>query len=333
MRVFVLCLVLLAQANAAVVPIILDTDMDSDCDDAAALAILHAFADRGEAKILGTMVSSKHPWSAACVDAINTFHGRPDLPIGVPKGKGAHEQGSKYARQISQEFPHDTPPVQQVPDATIQYRKILRSQPDRTVTIVTVGDLTNLRYLLESRPDEISPLPGRSLVMKKVNLWVCMGSRYPADLDPNKWGNFKPDAKSTYHAIQNWPTRIIFTGGGTFADSVAVGSRLRELPEKNPVRRSYELYFGGVTKDRHSADLISVMVAVRGPGAPWKLVRQGYNHIFPDGTHEWRDTPENALHDYISALDGHKEKIVVSEFHKLLLEGATGRIRGSTLPP
>src|SRR5687768_10367927 len=68
------------------VRIIFDTDMDSDCDDAGALAVLHALADRGEAEILATVASSKNPWSAPCVDAINTYYGRGDLPIGVPKG-------------------------------------------------------------------------------------------------------------------------------------------------------------------------------------------------------------------------------------------------------
>src|SRR5262245_3773628 len=65
------------------VRVIFDTDMDSDCDDAAALAMLHALADRGEAEILATPVSSRHAWSAPCVDAINTYFRRPDLPIGV----------------------------------------------------------------------------------------------------------------------------------------------------------------------------------------------------------------------------------------------------------
>src|SRR5688500_9929783 len=88
----------LGQA-AEPLPTVFDTDLDSDCDDAGALALLHTLADRGEAKILATTVSSKHPWAAACVDGINTYHGRPDIPIGVPKGSGPKEQGSRFARQ------------------------------------------------------------------------------------------------------------------------------------------------------------------------------------------------------------------------------------------
>ena len=49
---------------------IFDTDMDSDCDDLGALAVLHALADRGEEEILATVTSSQNPWSAPCVVAV-----------------------------------------------------------------------------------------------------------------------------------------------------------------------------------------------------------------------------------------------------------------------
>lgn len=298
-------LLVLASPSATLaadpVPVIFDTDMDSDCDDAGALALLHALADKGEATILATPVSTKHRWSPACVDAINTYFGRPDLPIGAPPGKGPKPQASKYAKQIASEFPHDTD-IDDLPSATDVYRKVLAAQPDRSVVIVTVGDLTNLRDLLESKPDEHSKLDGLALVRAKVKQWVCMGSRYPADLDPQPWGNFKMDPEATVRAIEAWPTLITFTGGGKFAESVATGAGLAHAPKKHPARRAYELYFDGATKDRHSADQIAVMVAVRGTGKPWKLVTEGHNHIFANGTHQWRTTPDNPLHEYISAL-------------------------------
>ncbi len=284
------------------VPILFDTDMDSDCDDAGALALLHALADRGEARILATVVSAHHPWSGPCVDAVNTYFGRPDLPVGVPKGPGRDQQGSRFARTIAHEFPHDFPSDAAAPDAVRVYRQALAAQEDGSVVIVTVGDLTNLRYLLESTADEFSPLSGSDLARRKVKRWVCMGSRYPADRDPGRWGNFKLDPESTVKAIQGWPTPIVFTGGGAFAESLATGKRLSDAPEDNPVRRVYELYFGGPPRNRHSADQIAVFVAVRGTGRPWRLVTAGHNHIFPDGTHEWRASPDNPRHSYISAL-------------------------------
>src|SRR5688572_12405667 len=95
-----------ANAADSATPVIFDTDMDTDCDDAAALAMLHAFADRGELHILATVVSSRYRWSVPCVQAINSHYGRPDLPIGCPKGEGADTgRGSRYARRIAEEYP------------------------------------------------------------------------------------------------------------------------------------------------------------------------------------------------------------------------------------
>jgi hypothetical protein len=73
----------------APVRIVFDTDMDTDCDDAGALALLHAMADAGEAEILATLVSSHYRYSVPCTAAINAYYGRPGLPVGSPKGAGA----------------------------------------------------------------------------------------------------------------------------------------------------------------------------------------------------------------------------------------------------
>ena len=54
------------------IPVILDTDMESDVDDVGALAMMHALADRGETELLGVMVCSVNPWSTLCADRSNT---------------------------------------------------------------------------------------------------------------------------------------------------------------------------------------------------------------------------------------------------------------------
>ncbi len=305
------------------VRIIFDTDMDTDCDDAAALAMLHALADRGEAEILATVVSTKYPWSVGATQAINAWYERVELPIGSPLlGEGADpRRGSRFAREITEEF---DPPLwsnTQAPDAVEVYRRVLAEQPDNSVVIVTVGYITNMRHLLDSEACEHSPLSGEELVAAKVREWVCMGSRYPADLDPGVWGNFKPDPKATVEAVNRWPTQITFTGGGDFAWSLATGECLHETPEDNPVRRAYELYFEGESEDRHSADQIAVLVAVRGADARyWELVTEGHNHIFPNGTHEWREEPDNPKHRYISALaDGVTTREVIEMFENLMV--------------
>src|SRR6266511_4006914 len=133
-----------APSRAERVNVFFDTDMETDCDDAAAMAVLHALADNGECEILGTVVSVRDWASAATVAAINQYYGRASLPLGMVKGDGVLEK-SKFASLIATEFPTRVKSGADVPDATLVYRDVLEKQPDQSVTIVTVGYLTNLK--------------------------------------------------------------------------------------------------------------------------------------------------------------------------------------------
>ena len=67
------------------VNIIFDTDMGGDCDDVGALFILHGAVERGEARLLATMGCISADTIAPCLDAINTWFGRPEIPVGTRK--------------------------------------------------------------------------------------------------------------------------------------------------------------------------------------------------------------------------------------------------------
>jgi inosine-uridine preferring nucleoside hydrolase len=270
--------------------IIFDADIDTDCDDAGALAVLHALADRGEAEILATVVSSRYSWSVPCVEAINRYYGRADIPIGAPKTAWADtgHRGSPYAKQISEQFATRYKSNEDAPDAVDVYRRVLAAQDDGSVVIVTVGYLTNLRDLLASKPDAASPLDGPALIRKKVRSWVCTGGAYPKNLNPAVCGNYTPDPSSTVIAIRDWPDPIVFTGLG---DDILTGSLLHTTPANNPVRRAYKLLLRDV-KTRPSWDLIGVLVAVRSKADFWTIRTGGHYHIFDNGTYEWRKGPE-----------------------------------------
>ena len=72
------------------VKIIFDSDMGPDYDDVGALTMLHAFADSGEAVILATMASNRYDLVVPCLNVINTYYGRPDIPVGSPKTHGVN---------------------------------------------------------------------------------------------------------------------------------------------------------------------------------------------------------------------------------------------------
>jgi len=283
------------------VPVILDTDMSSDCDDVGALAILNKLADAGEAEILACVVNGhdQDRAVAASIDAINTYYGRPNIPIGTYQGRKHPPTKSPYTAQLRDHFPHSAPPDDQEPRAVDIYRKALASAPDGSVTIVSVGFLINLEELLQSSPDAHSPLNGTELVRKKVRELVVMGGRFPKS-DPKSGeynfaaGGGGPD---TQYTIENWPGPILFTGyeiGG----AIRTGVKLAAAPACDPVRRTYELYtsFHG----RSSWDLIAVLAAVRDPNLYWTIESNGYCHVNANGTNEWSSMPHRA-HSYLVA--------------------------------
>ncbi len=75
--------------------LIYDTDICGDCDDVLALGMIHALQSRGACKLLAVTVSVDNDLAAPFVDAVNTFYGRSDIPIGVV-GKGGVVEQSKY---------------------------------------------------------------------------------------------------------------------------------------------------------------------------------------------------------------------------------------------
>ena len=277
------------------VKIIYDTDMESDVDDVGATVVLHTLANRGEAELLATMVSSANPWSAPCLDAINTFYGRPDLPIGVPKGKAVNRK-TVYAQAVAEAYSHSVTSSDSLPDAARLYREILAGQPDSSVVIVTVGYLTNLHRLLRTPPDDISSLNGVNLVRKKVKEYVCMGGNFPQDTNSQVFGNWKPDPEAAREVIDRWPTPVLFSGGGDqLARLYQTGGTLpAELPEGHLVRQAYAWFFdrAGWAKGptHHSADLLAVLIAVRGLGDDFDQMCEGYNEVFANGTHAWRSS-------------------------------------------
>ncbi len=271
------------------VPIILDMDMESDVDDVGALVSLHALADRGEAEILGVVVSAKNPYATLCADRINTYFGRPDLPLGQLKGDGV-DRDSRYAQQVAEEFPGRLESADDAPDAVALYREILAAQPDESVVLVTIGYKTNVRDLLASGPCEHSDLDGRELAEQKFRIWICMGGRFPEGREANLlW-----DAQASAEAIEAWPTEIIFSGWGIGA-SINTANLMYRLPEDNPARRAYQLFNN--LQPHSSWDQAALLYAVRalddGPAADyWVLSEPGQIQVDPESGHNtWQDSP------------------------------------------
>jgi pyrimidine-specific ribonucleoside hydrolase len=158
-----LCSSFCALAQQKPVSVIFDSDMGPDYDDVGAITVLHAFADSGQANILATIASTNYEGVAGVFSVLNTYFQRPDLPIAVPKGKAVDMRDwQHWSDTLLANYPHSVNSNSEVPDASELYRKLLAAQPDRSVTIITVGFFTNLANLLQSAPDSYSKLNGKT---------------------------------------------------------------------------------------------------------------------------------------------------------------------------
>lgn len=265
------------------VKLILDTDMSGDADDAGTLAMLHAMADRGECELLATIVNRADltKASAAAVDAINTYYGRPDIPIGTDKvGPTALQRTSLYAPGLRDGFPNDIGPDDQAPDALDVYRRVLAQQPDDSVTVCSVGALSNLAELWRREP---------ALVRAKIRRVVVMGGQFPPAAKPETNIATHPEAARLFAA--QWPTEIVWQGFEV-GKPVITGEALKRTPASNPVRRAYELRrFAGrpsINGGQPSYDQAAAFYAVRGASAElWDEQRGGRVVIDEQGFSRW----------------------------------------------
>lgn len=281
--------------------IILDTDMGPDCDDAGALAVLHALVDNGEANLLGVVVSSTDGKGKAApalgfIDAVNTYYGRPDIPIGLWKGENAFLFQANYTGPVSADpakYPHDlSNDPDGVPDATCLYRAILAAQPDHSVTIVNIGFMNNLVNLLQSAAGKDSDLSGAALVEKKVAQLVQMGGQYPSGREFNFYS--QPNDKATARvAVESWPKAVPMTFTGyELGVHLLTGTGLKDVPDSHPAQFAYQVVAGAVGAAHSSWDLTAVLFGVRGASTYWDLESAGSNKVDMDGTNTWVATPD-----------------------------------------
>ena len=245
--------------------VILDTDFGFDVDDVGALALLHALADKGEVQIVAVNSVVRDLYSPGAIDAINTYYGRPNTPIGQNKNGpkkwelAAPYWGSygRYNKYLDQHYSNDET-GSSVPSAVRNYRSVLARQPDKSVSIAVVGFTQNMAELLRSKPDQHSSLSGKQLVAKKVKEVIVMGG--PGNGHFNLTGGPDKDGTDTAYFLTHWPTVIKFQDGSV-CGGVKTGSSLRT---NNPVGKAYQLFLGRSGRNRPSWDQCTVLQAVRG---------------------------------------------------------------------
>lgn len=279
----------LGTATAEPARIVFDTDFGNDIDDVLALGVLHSLQTRGESVLLATTSSKDHPKSVLFLDAVNTFYGRPDIPIGAVSSGMTPDEG-RFLLLVDRKdaaglhYPRD---IQQADDAVSLLRATLAREEDHAVVLIQVGFFTNLRRLLESTPDEHSDLGGVELVRKKVQLLSVMAGSFQTIADENhyiEW-NVLMDIPSAQFLARDWPTPVVWSGA-EIGLSVPYPSQSIEkdynYTQHHPLKEGYYLY-KPPPHDRPTWDLTSVLYAVRPDHGYFDLSVTGQVTVEDDG--------------------------------------------------
>jgi inosine-uridine nucleoside N-ribohydrolase len=287
--VFCFATTVFAQGQVKPIPIIFDSDMGPDYDDVGAIAILHALADKGEAKILATMASTKYEGVAGVLNVFNTYFNRADIPVGVPKVYALElRDWQHWTDTLLAKYPHKIKTNNEAQDAVKLYSKILAAQPDHSVTIVTVGFLTNLSNLLNTGADSYSSLSGAELIKKKVKLLVCMAGKFPSGFE----FNVMKDAAASQNVYEHWPTPVILSGF-EIGEKIKAGLPLihNNAIKNDPVKDAFSIAIPMAKEDsvgRKSWDETAVLVAIKGYSS-WYTLHKGRIIVADNGSNTWDD--------------------------------------------
>ena len=293
----------------APVKILLDTDIGGDCDDAGAMALLHRLCDLGEAQLLAVTHCAASPYTAGCIDAINTYYGR-QVPVGNNYDAPLHNPGV-YAQSLCREFPNRFPEntfgtAQGAPDTLSVLRQTLATAEDHSVTFVVIGSLASAARLVLSGPDAYSSLTGKELIARKIARTVVMGGRFtgtwPMDIMAGKtqvlaeW-NIKENIAASQTVCDLWPGELVFSSYEIGLWCVSMRGYIHKAPQDDPVRRAYEVH-PAKEMGRESWDHSAVLQAVRPNHGYWNLHAYGRIRVDDNGITTWYPE-EDGKHTYL----------------------------------
>ncbi len=299
------------------VPLIFDTDIGNDVDDALALGMIHSLETRGECELLAVTITKDHEQCAPFVDAVNTFYGRGDIPIGVCRS-GVTPGKSKFNILAAEKqgdrdrYPHDLRSGKDAPEAVPVLRKALASQKDGSVVIAQVGFSTNLADLLKSKADDISPLSGLQLVKQKVRLLSVMAGAFaPIKGKDHDEYNIIKDIPAAQALAKTWPTQIVFSGFeiGLAAAYPAVSiDRDYEYVPHHPLKEAYYLY-NPPPHNRPTWDLTSVLYAIYPDAGYFNVSDAGNVTVLDNGLTKFEKV-EGGQHHYLIMSNKQQPRVV-----------------------
>lgn len=264
--------------------VILDTDIGPDCDDVGSIALLCRWADEYGYEIAGIVNCTSNRYGTACIDAICTYLGKPDILIGEYKPEGFNANGLKYNKYIAENYPNKYINGERVAlDATELYERVISESEDDGVIIITVGMLNTFWFAYEKNKD---------LFNKKIHAVIPMAAEYKKGHTYNIYCH----TEAAKRFCEEYDGEVFFSG---YELGVDIITGFESVCEENPLSMSYSLYCGDPAF-RKSWDLVTVMFAVFGENEYFGLTETGKVVISDNGDNVF-EADEDGNHTFITA--------------------------------
>ena len=296
--VFSSCTTKQDNTKAEPIKVIFETDMGNDIDDALALDMLFKYANQGKVDLLGISTNKRDEGSVEYIDAMTTWYGYPEIPIGrVVNGVPCDDAVNYALLTVNMTDSIGNPLFEQnhaadghIESSVDMYRRLLAEQCDSSVTIISVGFSTNLAALLDSPADTYSPLTGRQLVARKVKSLVTMAGNFENNNLADSVTRFREynivkDIEGARKVFAEWPGEIVTSPFEVGIDICYPAESIEKdfnRVSPHPVVEAYKVYLP-MPYDRPTWDLTSVLYAVEGADSYFTLSEPGTITVEPLG--------------------------------------------------
>ena len=302
--------------------VIFETDMGNDIDDAMALDLLFKNMDQKKIKLLGIGVHKNNPYSKEYIDIMRCWYGYPEMPIGVNTACVTDMNCVDYCTKTCQMKDANGQPLfarsekPNYEEAVPMYRRLLAQQKDHSVVIITVGFSTTISQLLNSGPDNNSPLTGRELVAQKVKYFSIMAGEF-IQKDFAEF-NVVNDIEAAKNFFETSPVPMVYTPW-TIGDQVHYpGKSIEEdfnWGRPHPMAEAYKHYLK-MPYNRPTWDIIAAYYACNPEQAHVTISEPGNIHVTDKGVTVF--TPDaNGKSRYLTSTS-EQRKLILEDFIQVL---------------
>jgi inosine-uridine nucleoside N-ribohydrolase len=299
------------------VGVVFDSDFGNTIDSVLALALLHGFDQKNEARVAAVSTTKSNLKSAAFCEVMARFYSAAppssfgmfrSVAIGMADDGKMAEDTPLLAEPLAKKnadgkpvYLHAIERLNETAEVAALIRNSLTAQVDQNAIVVLAGPATNLASVLR--------LPGaKELIEGKVRMLVVLGGAYP---DGGPEANLKRDVTAAKRLFAEWPTPIVACGRDA-GDAVLFPAASIEKDfawsSAHPVVDAYKANHE-MPYDAPTHDMTAVLYAVRPQEGYFKVSAPGTIRVGDDGRTTFA-AAESGKHRYIIYDPEQKERIV-----------------------